>query len=184
LAEGVVFGAELVGEGLDLGDRLSRDRGGFGKDVGLEFERGGGFVGGAEAVAEAEPVADVEEFLEGGDRVGYGDGFVAVDGVVAEATDEVTFGVEGGADQAFEAGFKEEGGEIGFVGKGEPIVAFKEPFDGGFKGATTVEAGGAGVGVGALFGFGGGFVEAGPFGFEVLEVAHGDGRGVRIKVWL
>jgi hypothetical protein len=126
----------------------------------------------------------VEEFLEGGDRVSNGNGFVAVDGVVTEATDEVAFSVEGFTEKAFEAGFKEEAGEVGFVGEGEPIVAFKEPVDGGFEGTAAVEAGGAGVGVGALFGFGGGFVEAGPFGFEVLEVAHGDGRGVRIKVWL
>ncbi len=184
LAEGVVFGAELVGEGLDLGDRLGGDRGSFGEGVGLKFELGGGFVGGAESVVVAEPVADVEEFLEGGDRLLGGDRFVAVDGVVAEATDEVAFGVEGGSDQAFEAGFKEEGGEVGFVGEGEPIVAFKEPVDGGFEGAAAVEAGGAGIGVGALFGFGGSFVETRPFGFEVLEVAHGDGRWVRIKIWL
>ena len=44
--------------------------------------------------------------------------------------------------------------------------------DGGFEGAAAIEAGGAGVGVDAGFGFGGGFVEFGPFGFEEVEVGE------------
>ena len=52
-------------------------------------------------VVAGEPVGEVEEFLEGGDRVLGGNGFVAVDGEVSEFTDVVAFAVENFAEESF-----------------------------------------------------------------------------------
>jgi hypothetical protein len=96
-----------------------------------------------------------------------------VDGEVAEFADEVTFAVEGVAEEVFEAGFKYFGAEVVFVGFDEVVFDAVEPVDGEFEGAAAVEAGGAGVGVGKVFGFGGGFVEFWPLFAEKLKMlAH------------
>ena len=119
----------------------------------------------------------MEEFAQGDEGVCGLDGAAAVDGLVAEFADDVEFGVQGGADEGFEAGVEQQGAEVAFVGRGEVTVAFVEPVEGEFEGAAAVEAGGTRVGVGEGFGFGGGFVEFRPFGLEKLKVNAGGTHG-------
>ena len=70
---------ELVG-GLLAGKRVA------GNGLGVE---GQGRVGpGAAGVGMGEPVSDVKELADGGERVGLGDGAMAMDSEVAEAGDD------------------------------------------------------------------------------------------------
>ena len=186
-AEGLVFlgeGAELfvlgrgfVGELFELGESL----GGGGGDGDAGFVEAGFGLGagvGLAGVGAGEPVGEVEEFADGGEGVGFGDGFGGVDGDVAEVFDGFDFGDEGGAGELLELGVEDVGGEVVAVGRGEPGVVAVDPVDGEFEGAAGVEAGGAGIGVEEGFGFGGGDVDFGPLGGEVLEVGGAGHLGV------
>jgi hypothetical protein len=105
-----------------------------------------------------------------------------VDGDVAEVFDGFDFGDEGGAGELLELGVEYVGGEVVAVGRGEPGVVAVDPVDGEFEGAAGVEAGGAGIGVEEGFGFGGGDVDFGPLGGEVLEVGGAGHWGLLVRV--
>ena len=72
----------------------------------------------------------MKEFFEGGDRIFDPNGAVAVDGLVAVAANDVELGVQGGADEGLEAGLKQVGAEVGFVGLVQAAIALKQPGDG------------------------------------------------------
>lgn len=93
-----------------------------------------------------------------------------MNGPVAIFANDVQLGLKREADQLLEAGFKEIGAEVAFVGLVEAAIALKQPVNGKLQGAATVEAGGTGVRVNKGFGFSSGFVNFGPFSFEKWEM--------------
>jgi hypothetical protein len=84
---------EVRCELLKLFDRLPRYRGGFREQQ--RIERQGGDGPGGAGIGAGEPVADVKEFTDGGERVDLLDGSVAVNGTIAEADDDLRFGENG-----------------------------------------------------------------------------------------
>ena len=114
--------AELGFEALELFGGLGcprtrttrRDRP-YLKQVGVERESVGGFL--AARIGASEPKAEMEQLADDGERVELADGFVAVDGLVAEFFDEARFGENGWADGLAKAGFVNERAEMFLIGE-------------------------------------------------------------------
>lgn len=107
------------------------------------------------------------EQLEGGELV---DGFVSVDGLVADFLDEAGFLEEGFGEEGLEVGVVEQGAEGVVVGKLELGLDLIKPVDEEFEGAAAVEAGGVGIGVDGFIREDRGFGEVWELGVEEGEV--------------
>lgn len=112
----------------------------------------------------------MEEFAGDADGVELTDWFVAVDSLVAETVDEAGFGEDGVSGGGFEGGLVKERAEVLLIRELEGGIVFVKPVEGQFEGASGVKDGGAGVGMGERFGFGGGIKDVRPFGAKELEV--------------
>lgn len=167
----------LGGVALRLGPQLllpfhpHAGRQGPGDDVGVEGQRARP-VARLPAVPLSEPVEDVEQLADDGQRLRRDHRLRAVDGCVPLPAEDVHLRVQGGADQVPQRGLEQQGREVVFVGTAQGGVGVVEPVDGEFEGPPGVEAGSARVAEGVVLGQGGLLGQLGPLGAQEREVAR------------